>query len=253
VFDVAGDRYDRFMGRFSRTLAPPFADFAGVERGMRVLDVGCGPGSFTVELIGRVGEGNVAAMDPQEQFVDACRSRAGRADVRRAPAEEIPWEDGAFDVAAAQLVMAFVTDGPRSVGEMARVVRPGGTVAACVWDTDRLEMFERFWRAVHEVEGSEPSNRRPPYSQQGQLRELFESAGLHGVVAGDLPIDMDYASFDDYWEPLTWGIGPAGAYCASLDPETQTAVRDAIRRELDDPDRPFTLRAVALAARGTRR
>src|SRR3954447_4708040 len=141
------------MGRYTRTLAPRLADAAGVSGGMRVLDVGCGPGGLTDVLAARVGEQSVAAIDPAPQFVEACGARHPGADVRVGVAEELPWDDGAFDAALSCLVIAFMRDPDRGVAEMARVTRPGGTVAACMWDiaTGGMTMLATFWAAVRTV------------------------------------------------------------------------------------------------------
>ena len=133
-FFVGADAYDRFMGRYSILLAPSFADLAGISAGQRVVDVGCGPGALTAELVARVGPEAVAAIDPSDAFVDAMRERHPGVDVRQAAAEDLPFEDRAFDAALAQLVVHFMTDPVAGLHEMARVVRPGGVVAACVWD-----------------------------------------------------------------------------------------------------------------------
>src|SRR4051794_2171286 len=123
-FAVTADAYDRFMGRFSERLAPVFADFAGVAAGMRVVDVGCGPGALTVVLAERLGAGSVAAADPAPLFAEACRARVPGADVRQAPAEQLPFEDAAYDAALAQLVVSFMRDADAGLAQMRRVLRP---------------------------------------------------------------------------------------------------------------------------------
>src|SRR5207244_2599732 len=133
-FAAPAERYDRFMGRYTQSLATPLADAAGVMVGMRVLDVGCGPGGLTSELSRRVGSHSVSAIDPAPQFVAACRERNPDADVEQGAAEQLPWPDGEFDAALSCLVIGFMSDPDRGVREMARVTRPGGTVAACMWD-----------------------------------------------------------------------------------------------------------------------
>ena len=138
-FTAAVENYDRFMGRYATGLAPKFADAAGVRAGMRVLDVGCGPGALAVELAGRVGEDNVAAIDPAPQFAAACQARIPGADVREGVAESLPWDDGTFDAAMCSLVVAWMSDADQGIGEMARVTKPGGTVAAAMWTTRPTE------------------------------------------------------------------------------------------------------------------
>src|SRR5215210_4450726 len=152
-FDVAADAYDRFMGRYSRQLSAPFADFARVRSGQRVLDVGCGPGALTGELVARVGSEHVAAADPSSQFVAAARVRHPGVDVRHASAEDLPFEDDAFDAALAQLVVHFMSDPVAGLREMARVSRSGGIVAACVWDHGGGRgPLSVFWKAARELD-----------------------------------------------------------------------------------------------------
>jgi ubiquinone/menaquinone biosynthesis C-methylase UbiE len=156
-FAVAGDKYDRFMGRYSRELAPRFVEFAGVDSGMAVVDVGCGPGALTERLVQRAGAKNVAAADPSEPFVAAATERAQGADVRLAAAEALPWEDDRFDAALSQLVVNFMRDADTGVSEMRRVVRPGGVVAACTWSyADDMQMLRSFWDAARRLDSGAP-------------------------------------------------------------------------------------------------
>ena len=152
-FEVAADAYDRFMGRYSLQLSPQLADYAEVQPGQRVLDVGCGPGALTAELATRVGAGSVKAVDPSEPFVAAVRDRYPGVDVRRSSAEDMPFPDGGFDAALAQLVVHFMSDPVAGLREMARVTRPGGSVAACVWDHGGGGgPLTAFWRAARELD-----------------------------------------------------------------------------------------------------
>lgn len=250
-FAAPAERYDRFMGRYTRTLAPALADAAGVRAGMRVLDVGCGPGGFTTELSHRVGSHNVAAIDPAHQFVAACRERNPDADVRQGVAEQLPWPDGEFDAALSCLVIAFMSDPDGGVREMARVTRPGGTVAACMWDiaSGGMAMLRIFWQNVWRFEPDEDGERRLAGTREGDIKARLERAGLENVVGSVLTASADYAGFDDFWEPFTYAVGPAGQYLASLSAERQARVREACRAEL--PDGPFSLDARAWCATGT--
>jgi SAM-dependent methyltransferase len=250
-FAAPADHYDRWMGRYASALATPFADAAGVTAGMRVLDVGCGPGGGTGELCRRVGPANVAAIDPAPQFVAACRDRYPGADVRQGLAEELPWPDGAFDAALSALVVAFMSDPDRGIREMARVTRPGGTVAACMWDigSGGMTMLRIFWQAVRQIEPAADGERRLAGTAEGDLVARFERAGLHDVTGSALTASADYADFDDFWQPFTFAIGPAGQYLASRSDADRERVREACRAEL--PDGPFSLDARAWGARGT--
>jgi hypothetical protein len=250
-FAAPAEQYDRFMGRYAPTLAIALADAGGVEPGMRVLDVGCGPGGLTRELAARVGATSVAAIDPEPQFVAACRDRNPGADVREGTAEELPWADEEFDAALSSLVVGFMRDPEAGVREMARVTRRGGAVVACMWDTTAggMTMLRTFWTAVRRFEPGVEGERRMAGTSEGDIAERFGRAGLEDVVGGALTARADYAGFDDFWEPLTFAIGPAGQHLSSLDEERRAGVREACRAAL--PDGRFSLDARAWYARGT--
>jgi SAM-dependent methyltransferase len=248
-FDVAADAYDRFMGRYSRVLSPAFADLAGVRAGQRVLDVGCGPGALTAELVHRLGSESVAAVDPSEPFVAAARARHPGVDVQRASAEDIPHPDGVFDVAMAQLVVHFMRDPIAGLAEMARVTRPGGVVAACVWDfAGERAPISAFWQAASEEDADVDDESDFAGAREGHLRELFEAARLRDVEETVLLTSVEHATFDEWWEPFELGVGPAGAYLDSLTPPERAALRERCRAILPPP--PFTLRTAAWATRG---
>lgn len=251
-FAGPSDAYDRFMGRYSGRLAPLFADFAGIEPGRRILDVGCGPGALTVELARRVGADRVAATDPSAGFARACAERVGGADVRTAPAEALPWGPQTFDVVLAQLVVSFLDDAPAGVREMRRVARTGGVVAACTWDlSGGMRMLRTFWDAALALDGAAPDEAGwMPYTDPDSLAALWREAELDGVETAPLVVEVEYRDFDDYWEPFLTGPGPAGAYCASLDADHRAALRDECRRRLGAPGGAFRLTARAWAARG---
>jgi SAM-dependent methyltransferase len=250
-FTASAEKYDRFMGRYTRSLAPVFVEAAGVTSGMTVVDVGCGPGGVTDLLAGLVGDTNVAAIDPAPQFVEACRARHPGADVREGVAEELPWPDDGFDAALCSLVVAFMQDAQQGIREMARVTKPGGTVAACMWDLGGggMTMLKTFWTAVREVEPEASGERARPGVTEGDLRMLLRAADLRDVTDGALECRADYTGFDDFWDPLTFAVGPAGKYLASLSPDKQARVRELCQEAL--PDGSFTLTARAWFARGT--
>jgi len=248
-FDVAAEAYDRFMGRYSMPLASQMADLAGVRAGRRVLDVGCGPGSLTAELVSRVGAAAVSAVDPSEPFVAAARARNPGAEVLQASAEHLPFPDGTFDAALAQLVVHFMTDPVAGLTEMARVTRTRGVVAACVWDhAGGQGPLGVFWRAAHELDPGVRDESALAGAREGHLAELFAAAGLRDIEERTVSATVEHPSFEEWWEPYTEGVGPAGAYVASLDPGAQEKLRETCRRML--PTAPFLLTARAWAVRG---
>lgn len=230
MFTAAADAYDRFMGRYSGPLAPVFCDFAGVEAGQRVLDVGCGPGALVAELVRRVGSETVAGVDPAEQFVAAARQRHPGVDVRQASAEQLPFAEDEFDASLAQLVVHFMADPVTGLSEMARVTRRGGAVAACVWDHAGGEgPLSPYWDAVHALDPEAPDESGLAGARRGHLTELFGEAGIDAIEETSLSVTVAHESFDEWWEPFTFGVGPAGAYLAGLDPERRADVRERAR------------------------
>jgi SAM-dependent methyltransferase len=248
-FTVGADAYDRFMGRYSVPLAPLLADFAAVDAGQRVLDVGSGPGALTAELVARLGPAAVAAVDPSEPFVAAARERHPGVSVQRAAAEQLPFGDQAFDAALAQLVVHFMTDPVTGLREMARVTRERGVVAACVWDhAGDQGPLSLFWEAVRERDPDVDDESQLAGAREGHLAELFRAAGLQDVEGSVLSVGVEHPSFEEWWEPFTLGVGPAGGYAAGLDAGRQAQLRERCRELL--PDAPFRLTARAWAARG---
>jgi SAM-dependent methyltransferase len=248
-FTVAADAYDRFMGRYSVPLAPELADFAAVAAGQRVLDVGCGPGALTSELVRRLGPAAVSAVDPSEPFVAAVQERHRGVSVRRAAAEELPFEDQEFDAALAQLVVHFMAHPVVGLREMARVTREHGVVAACVWDHAGGEgPLSLFWEAARELDPDVEDESQLAGAREGHLAQLFEAAGLQEIEESALSVGIEHPSFEDWWEPFTLGVGPAGGYAAGLDAKRQAQLRELCREML--PAAPFVLTARAWAARG---
>ena len=249
TFDVAAEAYDRFMGRYSVQLAPQLTDLAAIEAGQRVLDVGCGPGALTGELVRRLGANAVAAVDPSEPFVAAAKVRHPGVEVQRASAEQLPFDDGAFDAALAQLVVHFMADPVAGLSELARVTRPGGVVAACVWDHagDRTPLA-LFWRAALELDPGAQDESGLAGAREGHLAELLAAAGLTSVEAATLHASIEFASFEDWWEPFTLGVGPAGAYVGTLGDAPRARLRERCTELVGSP--PFTVSSAAWAARG---
>lgn len=251
-FDVAADAYARFMGRYAEPLAPVFADFAGVEPGLDVLDVGCGPGALTSELVTRLGARHVAAIDPSAPFVAAVAARCPGVDVHAGVAEHLPFADAGFDLAVAQLVVHFMQDPVTGLREMARVVRPGGVVAACVWDlAGGTSPLSPFWKVARELDPDVEDESELPGTRQGHLGELCREAGLEVEEESALEVRVSHATFEQWWEPYTGGVGPAGDHVASLDDAGRARLRDACRASL--PEAPFEITAKAWAVRALRR
>ena len=246
-FDVGADAYDRFMGRYSVGLAAQMADLAGVRAGQRVLDVGCGPGALTGELVARAG--SVAAVDPSSSFVTAARERNPGVDVRVATAEDLPFDDDEFDAALAQLVVHFMADPPAGLRDMARVTRPGGAVAACVWDhAGGQGPLGVFWQAVHELDPGARDESDLAGAREGHLAELFAAAELQEIEQTLLAVRVEHPSFEEWWAPFTLGVGPAGAYVSGLAAGDRDRLRELCRTTLPSP--PFTVTARAWAVRG---
>lgn len=256
TFRARADAYDRHVGRYSAELAAALIEFSRVEPGMHALDVGCGPGALAAELVQQVGTAGVCAADPSEPFVEACRGRLPGVEVVLADAELLPFADGAFDATLSQLVVNFMGDARAGVREMARVTRSGGIVASCVWDyAGEMTLLRAFWDAAHVVD----PQRAPscdegivmPWSGEGELAELWGSAGLRDVRMGALVVRAAYESFEDLWSPFPTGIAPSGAFCVSLDDEHRAALHDAFRDQLGVGDGGFELTARAWAVAGT--
>jgi len=249
TFDVPADAYDRFMGRYSRLLSPQLADFAGVRAGQWVVDVGCGPGALTAELVQRLGPTAVAAVDPSGPFVAAARARFPAVDVRQASAEQLPFPGQSFDAAIAQLVVHFMSDPVAGLAEMARVTRRDGIIAACVWDQGGGQgPLSLFWQAAGELDPDVNDESQLAGAREGHLAELFEAAGLHAIQETVLSASLEHPTFEEWWDPFTHGVGPAGAYVAGLNADRQAELRERCRRLV--PTAPFVLTARAWTTRG---
>jgi SAM-dependent methyltransferase len=243
-FEVSGAAYDRFMGRYSRPLAPRLADFAGITNGQRVLDVGSGPGALTTELVARTPD--VVAVDPSATFIEAVHERLPGVEAAQAAADALPYPDDAFDAALAQLVVHFMPDPVAGLTEMARVTRPGGVVAASVWDhAGERSPLATFWRAAREQDPGVRDESGLPGAREGALEQLFQQAGLTRIATAEHEAPFTPASFEAWWEPFTLGVGPAGAYATSLDDAALHAIEERCR-ELLAHAKP----AVVWAARG---
>ncbi|MFB9948566.1 class I SAM-dependent methyltransferase [Rhizobium puerariae] len=255
----SADGYEQLMGRWSRKLAPLLIDFAGLSDGERVLDVGCGTGSLTFALPQAADLAEIAAIDYSPVFVAEAirRNTDPRIKVQQADACALPYPDRSFDRALSLLVLHFVPEAGKAIAEMRRVVRPGGVVAAAVWDhLGGMPGMRMTWDTVAVLD----QNARPirdkycfqPMMQPDEMKNSFIEHGLADVEQASLLIRMDYRSFDDYWAPIAAGEGPLGKYVAGLDPvlriKVDAAVRDAY--EAGKPDGPRSFASVAWACRG---
>ena len=248
------DGYERFMGRWSRRLAPLFVDFAGVATGNDVLDVGCGTGAVTFAAA-TVPSVRAVGVDPSSEFVRAAQ-QAGDGDRVRfqvGDASALPFPDGSFDRTLSMLVLNFVPDAAAAMREMIRVTRPNGVVAAAIWDYgDGMEMLRVFWGEAVALDPAAAGRdeRHMPLSRHGELSALWRDSGLRNLEEAALTVDMAFASFDDYWQPFLCGQGPAGAYVSALTEPAREQLRARLRDRLAGSGSGFTLTARAWAVRG---
>jgi SAM-dependent methyltransferase len=225
------------MGRYAEPLAEVFVAFAAVGTDDKVLDVGCGPGALTAQLLS-VGA-DVAAIDPSPPFIDAIRARFPDIDVRLGTAEELHYATDAFDAALAQLVVHFMTEPVVAIGQMARVTRPGGVIVACVWDGPTGALAP-FWDAVHVIDPEAEDEALLSGAHKGHLTDLFEAAGLRNVNEDSIAVDVVHPTFEQWWEPYTFGVGPAGDYVQRLDDDGRARLESVARERLGSG--PFTAR-----------
>ena len=248
---TTGSAYERYVGRWSRLVARDFLAWLSVPAGRRWLDVGCGTGALSHEILERGAASAVAGIDASAGFVEHARAQVPdpRASFRVGDAQALPFEDAAFDAAVSGLVLNFVPDPARMVGEMRRVVKPGGVVAIYVWDyAGEMQLMRYFWNAASALDPAArvlDEGRRFPLCGAVPLAEIARAAGLAEVEARALDVPTTFRDFDDYWTPFLGGQGPAPAYCLALSEERRTALREAIRAAL--PVRPDG--SVALIAR----
>jgi SAM-dependent methyltransferase len=247
MFRTPAEAYDRFIGRYGPGLARALIAAAHVRDGERALDVGCGPGALTAELAALLGARSVAAVDPSEPFVEACRRRLPAAHVEVASAEALPFEDDRFDHALAQLVVNFMADPLAGVREMSRVTRRGGRVSAAVWDyAGEMTLLRAFWDAAAAVDraaAERDEGQTMRHCTPDELGALWTESGLEQVAVSSAVIPAVYDGFEDLWRPLESGVGPAGSYTASLAPDRRAALKEQLRRELGVGDRGFRLTA----------
>jgi SAM-dependent methyltransferase len=249
------DAYDQLMGRWSRLLAPLLIRFGGLADGERVLDVGCGTGSLTFALPIFANIAGVRGIDSTDVFVAAARERNTdpRITFDVGDARSLPYADASFDRAYSSLVLHFIPDSARAVSEMRRVVRPGGTITAAVWDNYGGQPFTRMLWDIAGV--LDPSLERPyfrPLNSPGEMTHAWRESGLEQVEETSLMIRMDFSSFDDYWAPFAAGEGPHGKYVSELPEAARETLKHHVRRAFvaNRPEGARSLPCVALACRG---
>ncbi len=248
-FDVPGEAYGRFMGRYSEPLAVEFLRSLAVQSGQRALDVGCGPGALTAPLAAALGASQVTAIDPSQTFVAAARQRLPEVDVRVGSVDDLPFADDTFDLTVASLVVHFMPDPVHGITEMARVTRPGGLVAVTAWDFGGYrDPLATYRQAVRELGLGGTDESALPGTRPGQLGALFGAAGLSSVDSFEVTVAVVIPSFEAWWQPLTLGVGPAGAHVAGLDEAARERLRERCAALLQDV--PITVTATAWAARG---
>jgi SAM-dependent methyltransferase len=254
-----GEAYEVFLGRWTRRLSEPLLDFAGFRTDGRLLDIGCGTGGMARAMAARWPARDVIGIDIATPYIAFAQSQGGPANLHFevADAVRLPYADASFDGAAAQLVLNFVPDPLAALHEMQRVIVPGGSVVAAVWDFRGGLVYQRiFWDTAAGVDAGASVARDKLFSGALALPDglprLFETAGLDRIERTSITIRMDYANFDDYWKPLCGGQGPVGTYLVGLAPDLRVCIEEAVARAYRSgaPDGPRSLTATAWAARG---
>jgi SAM-dependent methyltransferase len=248
------EAYEYYMGRWSQVLAEKFLDFVGIRDGDRVLDIGCGTGALACSLAARTVRSEIVGIDPIVPFVDYARAHATDSRIRFdvGDALNLPLPPASFDACLSLLVIMFIRDAGSALTEMRRVTRPGGTVAACVWDKDGMEMNSIFWKTAVELDPAARQKRETQNYDAGMLSSLWIEHGFSSVKEDALVIPLDFRSFDDFWQPQLGGQGPSASYLSGLSSDAQLALHARLREKLlsGQGDGPFTLTAKAWAVRG---
>jgi SAM-dependent methyltransferase len=251
-----GDPYERYVGRWSRQVAPRFLAWLAAPAGRRWLDVGCGTGALCAAILDRAAPSSVTGVEPSEGFLNTARQHlAAGVALRSGNAAALPLEDASVDVTVSGLVLNFIPDPRAALAEMARVTRAGGMLGAYVWDyAGKMQLMRVFWDAAADLEAAAArmdEGVRFPLCRPKALEALFSGAGLHDVQVTALDIPTPFESFEDYWQPFLGGQGPAPAYAMSLDEAARARLRDTIRERLPtqaDGSIHLTARAWAVRA-----
>lgn len=252
-----GSPYERYVGRWSRKVAPLFLSWLNIPNGQRWLDVGCGTGALCAAIVDRCSPSSVTGVEPSEGFRKTAKEHlAGRAVLHQGTATAIPLGDSAVDVVVSGLVLNFVPEPRAALFEMARVAGKGGTIAAYVWDyAGKMELMRYFWDAAAELDPTAAKmdeGVRFPICRPEALESLFADSGLEGIEVKAIDISTLFADFNDYWQPFLGGQGPAPAYAMSLDETTRARLRDRIRERLPiGANGSISLTARAWAARAS--
>jgi SAM-dependent methyltransferase len=255
----AADGYDAYIGRWSRLIAPQFLDLLGVHERLDWLEVGCGTGALSAEIIQRCAPKSLIGIDPSKNFLAKARETVTdeRAEFRQGDAQALDLPAASRDVVVSALVLNFVPDRAKALGEMKRVARPGGTIAFYVWDYPGggLEFLRAFWTEVQKLDagvGHLTEGRRFPFCTPDMLAAMAEAAGLAHVRCRAITAPTVFADFEDFWRPFTLGAGPAPGYVASLADEQRKKLRDVLKANLPiAEDGSIKMKARAWAVIGT--
>lgn len=254
-----GSPYERYIGRWSRMIAPLFVSWLDQPANQRWLDVGCGTGALSAAVLDCCAPGSLTGVEPSEGFRKlAAENLANRALLLAGDAAALPLDSGTCDVVVSGLLLNFVPDLSKALAEMIRVTVPGGAIAAYVWDyADRMEIIKCFWDAAVSLD---PEARqlhegvRFPVCNPSALKGAFERAGLGGVETTSLEVTAEFTDFEDYWRPFLGGQGPAPAYAMALSEGKRAALRARLETALaPSADNPIRLPARAWAIRGATR
>jgi SAM-dependent methyltransferase len=257
---ASGAAYEPYVGRWSRLVAAELVRWLGLPAGLRWLDVGCGTGALAATVVAHAQPAGVVGVDSSAEYVSYARGHVtdARARFEVADATALPFASGELDVAVSGLVLNFVPQPAEAAAELARVTRPGGTVAAYVWDyAGEMQLIRHFWDAAVALDpAAAPLDEAAlfPLCNPAALRSLFESGGLSTVDTRAIDVPTRFSDFDDYWTPFLGGQGPAPGYAMSLPEERRAALRERIRSRLPTAaDGSIPLIARAWAVRGITR
>lgn len=245
AFFSSAAAYDQFMGRYARPLAREFVKTIPLKHGDRVLDIGCGPGALTAELVAAVGADHVSVIDPSPPFLAYCAGQYPGITAEIGQAEHIPFADASFDAIFSQLVIHFIRDLPQAGREIMRVVKPGGSVAVCTWIVPRMQMITLISRAADAAGIPVETNRVEEFNEDGSVARYLESIGLQQVKESTISVASIYTDFEELWGTYLLAIGPMGPWMSAQSPDVHQAIKASMRTLLDEPSGTVTLRGEA--------